>query len=90
MKSIWKYPLLAADIQTVSMPEDAQILSVQCQRGQPCLWALVDASTPPKDRVLHTLGTGHNIGADAESLRFIDTFQMAEGDLVFHIFEVED
>ena len=50
MRTIWKYELAMIGRQTVPMPADAEILSVQVQAGVPCLWALVkpDAPTAPR------------------------------------------
>lgn len=38
-KAIWKYSLEIVDRQTVKMPQNAEILSVDNQRGHLCLWA---------------------------------------------------
>jgi hypothetical protein len=66
------------------MPEGAEILTVQMQNGEPCLWALVDAHLPTTNRKILIRGTGH----DASGVgRYISTFQMKGGALVFHAFE---
>lgn len=84
---IFKYPLEVTDSQVIDMPRGARILCVQVQRGQPCIWALVDDDVEPTRREIHMRGTGHNCnGVDA--LRYIGTFQMHDGSLVFHAFEV--
>lgn len=49
MKTIWKYPLQVLDRQTLFMPPGAEILSLQTQFGNPCLWARV-AIVPPRKR----------------------------------------
>lgn len=85
MTTVWKFPLEVVDRQTIEMPADARILSVQTQHGTPCLWAAVD---PGRETVLRTIlvvGTGHPHGELPES--FIGTFQLYAGDLVFHVFE---
>lgn len=42
MNTIWKYPLYVQDVQTVEMPDEADILTVQVQGDVPCLWAMVN------------------------------------------------
>ena len=88
MKTIWKFPLQSIDRQSVQMPQGAEILTVQTQRGQPCLWAIVDDVAPMERRVLEIFGTGHEIHEEMETERkYIGTFQLMSGDLVFHVFE---
>ena len=89
MKTIWKYELRAAGEQCHIVPPGAKSLSVQVQKGVPCVWMLVDpdAATDPRNtRRFFIFGTGHPI-PDSEDLSFIGTFQLDDGDLVFHLFE---
>lgn len=85
-KSIWKFQLSVTDIQSLYIPADAKILSVQVQHGEPCVWALVDTDKRDESRVLRTFGTGHPIGT-SDNLVFIGTYQLHGGGLVFHVFE---
>lgn len=87
MKQIWKF-LLGGSTTILLLPEDAQILTVQMQRDFPCLWALVtpDLLNGRKHRTFVVYGTGHNI-LNSEYLKYIGTYQMHEGALVFHVFE---
>lgn len=51
MRTVYKYPLLILDEQEVELPFGAHILTVDVQRGEPCLWALVESTehkTPRK------------------------------------------
>lgn len=41
--TIWKFPFEIDDVVLIEMPHDPQILSVQVQHGQPCIWALREA-----------------------------------------------
>lgn len=87
MKRVYKYPLRVNDRQIVKLPKCAEILSVQIQRGDICLWALIDTSVKEtNDVAIRIHGTGHDIEYDG-NLRFIGTVQMLLGDIVFHIFE---
>jgi hypothetical protein len=86
METVYKYPLLVADTQAVDLPLGAQILSVQAQRGDFCLWALVDPKARKVSRHIAIHGTGHPVARG--QLRHINTFQMDGGALVFHAFEI--
>jgi hypothetical protein len=85
VKSIWKYPLNLVSEQSVDMPQGAQMLTVQMQHEQPHIWALVDPASPKVGRFVMIYGTGHGIPDDTG--RYVGTFQLADGDLVFHVFE---
>lgn len=83
--TVYKYPLVLDDRQTVMMPEGARLLSVQLQGGKICLWAIVDPSSRPQARCIRIAGTGHPI---EDGLAFIGTVQTVGGVLVWHVFEV--
>ena len=88
IRSVFKYPLTLVDFQTVMIPKNAQVLCVQMQDSQPCLWALTDDS-PKIERRFMIAGTGHVIDIpQGQSIHFIDTVQMSGGRLVWHVFEV--
>ena len=91
MKTIWKYPIAMTDVQNVTMPVGAEILSVQPQGGELQLWAIVDPEAAPEFRVIECVGTGHwmhDVGGDGNIRKHIDTVQLCGGSLVLHIFEV--
>lgn len=83
---IWKFEIIATDEQIVVLPKGAQILTVQMQGDTPCLWALCDKDAPKEDRRIRIYGTGHEINHAVG--RYISTFQLYGGSLVFHAFEV--
>lgn len=85
MKTIWKY-VTCWDAFALMMPRGAKVLSVQVQNGVPCIWALVDPVEPVEMRRFLLVGTGHEIEC-TDGLSFIGTFQMRDGELVFHLFE---
>lgn len=90
MKTIYKYPLEAIDYQEIEMPASAEILTVQTQRGTPCIWALVDTDNDPEERHIRILGTGHPVRSTKDKFRrYIGTFQLMAGNLVYHVFEIE-
>ena len=84
--TVYKYSLEISSRQSVRMPSDARILSIQAQRGEPCIWALVDE----REKCVHAhkirmFGTGHPI--PDIPMTFLGTFQVEDRDFVFHVFE---
>lgn len=87
MKTIWKYPLELIEEQEINAPVGAQILTVQAQNEQPCLWALVDDDDTARHRLyIRIHGTGHGI-PNPDKMEYISTFQLAHGSIVFHVFK---
>lgn len=86
-KTIFKYPFKVQDKITIVLPKDAEILTVQTQRDNPCIWALVDPNNKTEERYFEIFGTGHEVYEDMGiERRYINTFQMQSG-LVWHLFE---
>ncbi len=84
---IFKYTVPVSDDDTVMMPQGADVLSVQTQNGVPVMWAVVDEKAKPLvPHRFYVRGTGHNMGT-AIGHRFIGTFQLSGGSLVFHLFD---
>jgi hypothetical protein len=87
-KTIWKFQFEVADIFVIEMPKDAEILTIQSQNGNPCMWALVNPEEEKEERHFEMYGTGHDIYYDmGVDRQYIGSFQMLSGDLIFHIFE---
>src|SRR5579872_4380097 len=88
MKKIWKYQLIIVNEQQIALPVGAKILAVQVQHNMPVIWAEIDVTQPIEMRSFQTFGTGHNIvdqpGFERE---YIGSYQIDNGDLVFHLFE---
>lgn len=88
MRTIYKYPLQVTDCQVIEMPIGSRILAIQMQRGVPCLWATVDPEEEKKEkRFIRVVGTGHEL---SEYIAYIGTYQMADGALVWHVFETKE
>lgn len=87
MKKIYKYQLEVTDTQFIELPLGAEILTAQMQGDQLCLWAMVntlsDAIT--KIRRIEIIGTGNPVPTG--DLKYISTFQILGGSLIFHVFE---
>lgn len=88
MLSIWKYPFAVTDFFSLDMPQGAEVLCVQMQGAQPCIWARVNTEAVPKPRDFQIFGTGHD-ASDTEGSRYVGTFQLNGGALVFHLYETE-
>jgi hypothetical protein len=83
---VWKFEFDIEDPLTIKMPQGARVLHVDLQDGLPCMWALVDASEPLVARKFRIIGTGHPI-KDIAKLTYLTSFQMSDGELVWHVFE---
>jgi len=88
MRTIHKYAVDARGEFTLLLPLDARILSVQTQgaAGRPQMWVLVNPCAPPQVRKFRLFGTGHPVESN-DDLEYVGTFQMEDGNLVFHLFE---
>jgi hypothetical protein len=83
--AVWKYSLAIQDVVEILLPEGAEVLCVAMQEGRPWLWARVDPKGPLRPRRFRVAGTGHELEPYVD--RYIGTFQMLGGTLVFHVFE---
>jgi hypothetical protein len=89
VKTVYKYPVIAITEFSLEMPAESKVLSVQMQRSEACLWALVETDSPMVMRHFYVIGTGHEF-KPAGDVSFVGTFQVtgALGTLmVFHLFE---
>lgn len=87
MKTIYKYNLSIQDSVKIDMPLGSEILTVQIQKDALYVWALVETEEKKMEtRIFRIVGTGHWF--NLTYYRYISTFQMNEGILVFHVFEV--
>ena len=85
--TIFKYTLDVKGTQAIEMPTGAKILTVQTQHGHVQLWALVNKLEPMREtRNIAVYGTGNPTPENCGE--YIATFQLHDGDLVFHVFEV--
>lgn len=61
MTTIYKYPLVITDQQTVVMPKSARLLSAAVVRGEVVVYAMVDTDQPGDPRTFWIIGTGHDV-----------------------------
>lgn len=85
-KAVFKYAIRVTDTQTVTMPTGAKPISAQCQRGVLCVWAEVnpDPGVRQVRRLFRVFDTGHTMPENPG--QFIDTVQMHDGNLIFHVY----
>ena len=86
-EKIYKYELEVTNVQTIDMPVGAKILCIQLQNFMPCIWALVDPDMPKERRTIEIFGTGHDV-PDKGERKYIGTYQLMNGALVYHCFEL--
>jgi len=86
MKTIWKFPIAAVTSLRVDMPKGAEILTLQRQGDDACLWAIVDPNAEKKARYFEIHGTGNPMYSDmGVERKYIGTFQVPP--FVWHVFE---
>lgn len=89
-KAIHKFPLSSQDRFKLALPIGAQIIAVQTQRDIPMIWAIVTPNADTEPRTFEMVGTGHPLPqlATGERRKYLATFQLYGGSLVFHFFEI--
>ncbi|MHB8387575.1 MAG: DUF7352 domain-containing protein [Acidiferrobacteraceae bacterium] len=89
---IWKYPLPVTGDFYLDLPANTEILSAQAQQDKPQMWVRRSPADPDA-RIIRRNFQIVATGEEVEHSRFehwnhIDTFQLLDGELVFHLFEV--
>ena len=84
MRTIHKYPIEITDFQTLKVPQERRILSVQVQNDKPCIWMEVKTDTPHTELKVYVFGTGQPM--PPIDLHYIGTIQVLEGRGVFHVY----
>ena len=85
MKTIHKYTLQLTEWQSIQMPAESKILTIQMQNGVPCMWVEVDTSLQSVTRKFLTVGTGHAIN---DEVVYLGTYQLYSGGLIMHVMEL--
>lgn len=88
MKKVFKYELsYQTDLINVELPIGAEVLTIDTQKNKLCLWVSVDPDELVMEiRQFRIAGTGHSIYE--EPLKYINTIQIYDGDIILHLFEV--
>ena len=94
MKTIYKFIIEPGGTRSIPMPAGAEVLSVHVQRGEVCMWALVETEARMEIRTFGVFGTGHTVDPcprgdrwGHDSWHFLGTVLLENDALVFHIFE---
>jgi len=84
---IWKYRLPLKVVNTVTLPQGAEILQFQAQGKDVVFWAIVDENAPVKERTFHLVGTGWELPKTdyEDGIVYLGTVQL--GGFVWHVFE---
>lgn len=86
MQTIYKYQLKITNIQIIKLPLYSQALKIDVQNNIPYIWVIVDnEENETEEYRLFTFGTGEYL-PEVPELAYIDSYQLNDGDLVFHIF----
>jgi hypothetical protein len=86
--TIWKFGFNQSSEILIDMPKGAQILALQTIGEAPFIWALVDPEAENEERHFELYGTGHTIIVEESVMKkYIGTFHLYGGKLVFHLFE---
>lgn len=85
MQIIYKYKINPR-IDTIDMPEGAEILTVALQNDDLYLWAKVDPTQEPRTRHFHVVGTGTPLPElSGVNYQYLGTVYPSV--FVFHVFE---
>ena len=85
-KTIYKYVLKPIEMQDIELPIDAEILTVQNQDEEVCMWVKLDPDEPKVHRTFAVFGTGWRIVSNA-TFEYVGTVQLWRENLVYHVFE---
>jgi len=88
MQTIHKQQLRVDDAQTLFIPKGSTILCVQTQHDVPCVWYRIEDTEEMQvtEYAIFTFGTGHPMEILRPDAFYISTYQLHDGDLVFHVF----
>ena len=91
MKVVYKYIVdsqsMHQPIFAVTLPLGAEVLTVQKQGEQTCMWVLQDFQDngPFQERRFVKIGTGQPV---ADTYKYVGTVQELDGALIWHYFEI--
>ncbi|MBA7688460.1 hypothetical protein ES703_96941 [subsurface metagenome] len=89
MKRIFKYGIPPTNHFELVLPLNAEILTFQSQKEGFYIWAIIEEGLNVEKRYFRLAGTGHDLTEDFPKIKkYIGTAQIADGGLVFHLFEL--
>ena len=84
MRKIFKYEL-SPEKNSLLTYKNAKFLAVQVQKNIPYIWVEVDSEEDMASYTYYLIPTGSDFPSD-NSLNYLGTFQIYNGDLVFHVY----
>lgn len=87
MRTIHKY-IIRPNSNSISLPENAEVLCIKLQNNQPFIWVLLNDSEPVIERFFGLFVTGENIRGNFKIKDYIGTVLMQQDSFVFHLFEL--
>lgn len=85
MITVHKYPLELAELQSIQLPFDAEVLKVAYDTaGELCIWALVNTEKVKVSTLITISGTGRPLPKDRK-LAYLDT--VFDGQFVWHVWK---
>ena len=92
MRRIYKYTLETTDVQRVKIPKlvgaksfKEQVLKIDVQKGNPCVWCLVDVEEEEQEVAIRIVGTGNPMPLLTKE-DYLGSYMLYDGELVFHVF----
>lgn len=83
---VWKYALLKAGENVLSLPAGATVVAVREQNENPTIWFMCDPDIPAdEERTFFIVGTGHKF--DSSNLKYLGMCMIMSGSIVVHVFE---
>lgn len=89
-RTIHKVNLLEVDDQFITIPANSDIISVQTQGNNICIWYITSSLLSNVHRRIIMYGTGHQIDRDMNNMQFLGTVQLYGCSIVFHVFELTE
>ena len=93
MRTVHKYTLSIGDIQSIKVPGlkgaesiKEQILHVDSQGGQVCMWCLVDKEEPENTLEIYLIPTGGLVPEHFTKDDFLGTIKLMNDCIVLHMF----
>lgn len=85
MIAVWKLTFDNDALRT-TLPAGAEILHVNTQKENICMWVEVDSEAPVKTRTFKIIGTGHKVPPGPR--KYLGTVKLQNDTFIFHVYEL--
>ena len=95
MDEIWKFPATYNKpeegdegniVIELEMPKGAEVLSVDCQKGVVCFWAVVNKEAETEKRYFEMVDTG--VPFTRIGKKYVGDISIYSGKYIYHMFEI--